>query len=171
MGKRCRFVQPEVVRLFFVDVHKRAYQQLLDATDPKATPEALAAAEAKITEAEEDAHYIDIKKQITAGEQRLMFAGMMRDMTPGEKVVLDPKQVGRTKVSAYLIGWSLTDAEERPVPVSDSAIDNLDPETYAEIVESIDAHEAALDAEREAYRAKNHTGATGSKAISASVAP
>jgi len=167
----CRFIQPEVVRLFLVDVHRRAHQALIDTKEATPTPEALATAEAKIAEADADAHFIDIKKRITAGEQRLMFAGMMRDLTPGEKVVLDPKYVGRTKVSAYVIGWSLVDADGKAVPVSDSAIDNLDPETYAEIVESIDAHEAALDAAREAFRSKNPSGATGSKATSPSVAP
>ena len=111
---RCRFVQPEIVRLPL-----------------------------------SDGDYVDVKKELTAGEQRRMFAGMMRDMTLGEKVTLNPELVGRTKVSAYVIVWSFVDAELKPVPVSDSAIDNLDTETYAELVKAIDAHEAAMEAVKE----------------------
>lgn len=131
---RCRFVQPDIVRLTLTD-----------------------------------GDFVDVKKQLNAGEQRRLFAHMMRDMTPGEKVQLIPEQVGRTKLVEYVIGWSFVDAENKPVPVSESAIDNLDTETYQELIKAIDEHEAAQDAAREAARA-NPTGATGSKAISESVA-
>lgn len=110
---RCRFVQPEIVRLSL-----------------------------------SDGDFIDVKKELTAGEQRRMFAAMMRDMTPGEKVTLNPELVGRTKLTAYVVGWSFVDAEGKPVPVSDSAIDNLDTDSYAEMVKAIDAHEAAQEAEK-----------------------
>lgn len=131
---RCRFVQPDVVRLTL-----------------------------------SDGDFIDVKRQLNAGEQRRLFAHMMRDMTPGEKVTLIPEQVGRTKLEAYIVGWSFADAEGKPVPVSPSAIDNLDTETYAEMVKAIDDHEAVQEQEREA-RKQNPSVAAGSKAISESAA-
>jgi hypothetical protein len=125
---RCRFVQPDIVRLTL-----------------------------------SDGDFVDVKKQLNAGEQRRLFAQMMRDMTPGEKVQLIPEQVGRTKVIAYVIGWSFRDADGKPVPVSESAIDNLDTETYQEIVKAIDDHEAKYDALREQEK-NGRAGANESKA-------
>lgn len=173
---RCRFVQPDVVRLFLVDVHRRALKDLQDPAkqaklklEDRATPEAIANAEAAIRAAEADGAFIDIKRELNAGEQRRLFAHMMRDMTVGDKVTLIPEQVGRTKVIAYLIGWSFVAADGQPVPVSESAIDNLDTETYSEITQAIDAHEEA-EAEKKESARKHPTIATGSKAISESVA-
>lgn len=92
--------------------------------------------------------FIDVKKQLNAGEQRRVFGRMVRDMTPGEKVTLDPEQVGRTKLVEYIVGWSFTGADGQPVPFSESALDNLNTETYAELIKAIDAHETAQEAER-----------------------
>jgi hypothetical protein len=116
-----------------------------------------------------DGDFVDVKKQLNAGEQRRLFAHMMRDLSPGDKVTLIPEQVGRTKLEAYIVGWSFVDADGKPVPVSPSAIDNLDTETYAEMVKAIDDHETQQEKEREARRANPNT-ATGSKATSGSVA-
>jgi hypothetical protein len=131
---RCRFVQPDVVRLSL-----------------------------------SDGDFIDAKRELNAGEQRRVFSRMVRDMTPGEKLTLKADEVGRTKLSEYIVGWSFTDVDGKPVPVSDSAIDNLDTDTYAELVKAIDEHEAAETAKREA-RLKNRASASGSKTISESAA-
>ena len=100
--------------------------------------------------------YIDIKRELNTGEQRRVFARMARDMTPGQLTKLDPAQVSHARVVEYLIGWSFVDAAGKPVPLSESAIDNLTPESYTEIREAIDQHEATLDAARE--QAKNVLG-------------
>jgi hypothetical protein len=92
--------------------------------------------------------WIDVKKRLNTGEQRRVFAKMARDMVPGEKVKLDPEQVGIAKVLEYLIGWSLTDGV-KPVPLSAAAVGNLEVETFNEIREAIEAHEEKQDAIRE----------------------
>ncbi len=63
MGYRCRFVQPEIVRLYLA----------------------------------ENADYIDVKKELTAGEQRHIFSGIVKAMHLGEKTTLDPDQVGKNQ--------------------------------------------------------------------------
>jgi hypothetical protein len=116
-----------------------------------------------------DGDWIDVKKELNAGENRRVFTRIVKTMHFNEKAEVDPDQVGLSKVVEFLVGWSLVDAAGKAVPVSESAINNLDGETYAEIVKAIDAHEAAGEAAREAL--KNGTGdETRSSATSSSVA-
>jgi hypothetical protein len=130
---RCRFVQPDVVRLTL-----------------------------------SDGDWIDVKKELNAGESRKVFTRLVKAMHFNEKAEVDPDQVGLSKVVEFLVGWSLVDAQGKPVPVSEAAINNLDSATYAEVVKVIDAHEAAGDATREAL--KNEKGDENkSLAISSSV--
>lgn len=114
---RCRFVQPEVVRLPL-----------------------------------SDGDWIDVKKELNAGEQRRVFSRLVKEMHFGEKAEVNPEQVGFSKVVEFLVGWSFTDADGKSVPVSEAAISNLDGDTYAEIVKAIDAHEEQLDAARAAEK-------------------
>jgi hypothetical protein len=99
-----------------------------------------------------DHDWIDIKKRLNTGEQRAVFAKMARDITPGEKIALDPLFVGAAKIAAYLLAWSFVDDDGRPVALEPSAIDNLDPDTYREIREAIEAHEEKVDKEIEARK-------------------
>lgn len=119
---RCRFVQPETIRLLI-----------------------------------SDGDFVDVKKELNAGEQRQVFAGMVRDITPGERALVDPAKVGVTKLMAYILGWSFVDADGKPVPFSESGLNALDTETYAEVVAAIDAHEEAV----EKARAMRKNAATG----------
>jgi hypothetical protein len=115
-----------------------------------------------------DGDYIDIKKELNAGETRRVFGRMVKDMRAGESAMLDPEQVGLTRIVEYLVGWSFTDGEGRPVDLSEGAINNLDQDTYREIADAIKAHEEKIDAEREA-RKNGKAGTRPSEAISASV--
>ncbi len=137
MGHRCRFVQPEIVRLYLADQ-------------------------------DGEADYIDVKKELTAGEQRHIFSGIIKEMNLGEKTTLDPDQVGKTKLVEYLVGWSFLGTDGQPEPVSESAIDCLDPDTYKELIDLVDAHEASVI---EARRQKKAPSATASSVISESPAP
>jgi hypothetical protein len=114
-----------------------------------------------------DGDFIDIKKELNAGENRRVFARLVKDMRAGEKITLEPEQVGLTKLVEYLVGWSFTDGTGKPVELSEGAIQSLDQETYAEIVAAIDQHETKIEAER-ADRKKKTTGMHPSEAISAS---
>ena len=107
-----------------------------------------------------DGDFIDVKKELNAGEGRGIYTSLVKEMHFGEKATLDPQQVGLTKILAYIVGWSFVGADSKPVPFSASALNNLDAETYAEIETAIDAHEAAIEkarAERKNGRAGEST--------------
>ncbi len=150
---RCRFVQPAIVRLPLVDVHRRAYQTLVDTTP--VTKDAIAqkakdldTLQATIADAEADGDWIDVKGELNAGEQRHLFSGIVKEMVAGEKVTLDPEQVGLTKLVEYIVGWSFVNTDGRPEPKSEAAIANLDTETFGEISAAIDWHETQIEASR-----------------------
>jgi len=95
-----------------------------------------------------DNDFIDVKRELTAGEQRSIFTTLVKEMKVGEQAMLDPKLVGLTKILAYLVAWSFVDSDGRPVPVSESAVNNLDVDSYSEIEKMIDAHDAAMETAR-----------------------
>jgi hypothetical protein len=111
--------------------------------------------------------WIDVKKELNAGEARRIFATLVKTMNVGEVTTLDPEKVGLTKVVEYVVGWSLLGTDGRPEPVSESAIDGLDQDTYREIVDAVDAHDVACEAIRVA-RKNGQGGETASAAISPS---
>jgi hypothetical protein len=98
--------------------------------------------------------FIDVKRRLNTGEQQDMFAAMAPVHTPGEKLTANSKAVMTAKVLAYLVGWSLTDDGD-PLPMTPEMSDaerlavirSLDPDTFAEIRDAIDAHEQSVDAE------------------------
>lgn len=121
-----------------------------------------------------DGDYLDVKKHLNAGEYRDLIAGMAGTSHFGEKAVVDMKKVGITKVLAYLAGWSLVGLDGKPLPYNLdlpeesrlTTLRSLDRETFSEIVEAIDAHEAKTETERKNVRA----GESASSAISTSAA-
>jgi len=112
-------------------------------------------------------HYIDVKRELNAGEHRKVWAGMVKDgVTPGEVTKLDPERVGLTRLLEYLVGWSFCDAQGHPVPLSEAALLNLQNHVFREVAELVDKHEEA-QAQRVAEEQKKILdGATGLRAIS-----
>ena len=94
-----------------------------------------------------DGDWIEVKRDLTTGEQRTMFAAMRTRGGPGEMPVLDPAMVGSARLLAYVVAWSFRDKQDRPVPVSAGALDQLDTRTSLELREALDAHEAARERE------------------------
>jgi len=112
--------------------------------------------------------WIEVKKELNAGEQRRVFTNLVKTMQAGEKPELNPEQVGKTKILAYVIAWSFTDGAGKAVPFSATALDNVDPDTYAEIMAAVDAHDEAADKARTERKNAPSTPTT-SPAISTSV--
>jgi len=111
-----------------------------------------------------------VRERLTAGEQRAQYARMYQHDAQG-RLVMDPLMLGIGVVLAYLLDWNLRDDAGQLVPIRDlSATDlhqvmnALDPESFAEIREAIEAHEAAMIAARE--EEKKTDGATRSLATS-----
>lgn len=112
-----------------------------------------------------DGDYIVIKKRLSHGERDDMMALMMPSMTPGEKLLIDSKEVRTAKVLTYLIGWSSPTpmSPEIPQAVRRDTLRGLDPDTFDEIDRAIDTHIAAVEKEKNAPG-----GGNGSSAISPS---
>lgn len=161
---RCRFVEDDKVRLFLVDVHRRAYQTRQE--QPATTKDEdiekakdLDALQLSINEAEEDADWIDVRRELNAGEQQDQFGEFVKDMTIGEKIKLDPKRVNLAKLIGYIIGWSFVNADGRPELVDESSIRHLDTETFRELTEAVNWHETQVEVKR-AERKKKRVIAT-----------
>jgi hypothetical protein len=97
--------------------------------------------------------WVDVKKHITAGDQRRMFRRMIHQGARGDEI--DPVMVGPAKLAVYVLDWSITDAEDRPIRIREmteeariSAFDELPPEDFAEILQAVEAHDSAMDALR-----------------------
>lgn len=171
---RCRFVQPEIVRLHLVDVHRRAQQQFIQTEGPKALAgdaEAqqayrtrLAELDSAIAQAEADGDWIDVKGELNAGETRKIFTTLIKEFKAGQTATLDPEQVGATKILQYMLAWSFTDQQGHPVPFSAAALMNLDADTFQEVNAAIDWHDAQVEARRN-ERKNARTPATSSAPI------
>lgn len=101
---------------------------------------------------------LTVKRRLNAGEQRARFARMSLAGVNGALNV-NRLQVGLATITAYLLDWSLTDEENRPVVIRDlseadlaTRLDLLDPDSFNEIREAIEAHEAAMETERAAEK-------------------
>jgi hypothetical protein len=93
-----------------------------------------------------------VKKHLTAGELRGVFAGMMR--ADGEAI--DRVKVGLSKIVGYLLDWSFEDFDGKPIVIRDqpenvvvSALNGIDTDAYRDVLAAIEAHEEATTAERE----------------------
>jgi hypothetical protein len=97
---------------------------------------------------------LTVKRRLNHGEQSAAFARMYLAGVDGQMRV-NPMEVGLQTIVAYLVDWSLTDdngklviIRDQPVETVVAALHALSPEDFAEIRAAIDAHEAAMQAER-----------------------
>ena len=113
-----------------------------------------------------DGEWIEVKRELTAGEQRHAQAGYVKVMQFGEPASLDPELVGKTKILEYITGWSFLGFSGHPEPFSESALDLLDMDTYREIEAAIDAHEGRVSERRIARK-----NAPGGESLSPAISP
>jgi hypothetical protein len=100
--------------------------------------------------------FIELKKRLTHGEREDMSARLMPTLTPGERPQVLTKDVRTVQVLTYLVRWSLRDDDNVPLPMgpelpeSDryAMIRDLDPDTFDEIYDAIQAHERATAQEK-----------------------
>lgn len=96
-----------------------------------------------------DGDWIDVKKELNAGETRAIFTDLVKDFEAGKPATLDAKQVGLTKVLQYLVGWSFVDSQGRGVPISLAALQNLFADDQTEVIDAVEAHDQAIEKLRE----------------------
>lgn len=94
-----------------------------------------------------DGDWIEVKEKLSYGEQqRLSTASLTSiqfggDSKPGEtEVALNMDRYALMRLHVWIVDWSFRDHNDKPVPVSKSAIDNLDPLTAEEINKALDEH-------------------------------
>lgn len=114
-----------------------------------------------------DGDWIDVKKELNAGESRKVFSDLVKDYRHGEKAQIDPEQVGLSQILNYVIAWSFVDAAGKPVPFSVDALKNLSLADYKEVQAAIDAHDEAVD-QAQAAQKKERDGANKSSTTSPS---
>ena len=95
-----------------------------------------------------DGDWLEVKKELNAGEQRRVFTSLVRHMHMDGKAELNPYQVGKTKILAYVVDWSLTDQQGNRAKFSEAALDSIDPASYKEINDAVDKHDEAAEAAR-----------------------
>src|SRR6187431_2629082 len=157
----CPIVRPESVRLYLVDVHKRALDQLMARKRP-ATPEEIDAAKACIATATENADWLDVKKELNSGEYRAMVAAHYKE-GGGELSVDLSRMGGITRVLAYVLGWSFIGLDGQPLPFTEAAVKSFDMGVYSDVVEAVDTHQAESEQRIEA-RKNGQGGGTSSSA-------
>lgn len=113
-----------------------------------------------------DGEWIEIKKRLTAGEQRQVTTAGMKSMnTAGMdresrndaentnvNINIDwTAMMGMARAVMYLTDWSLRDVEsDKPVELTPDAIRALDPDAFTEIDEAIDKHIESMEREKKA---------------------
>jgi len=124
-----------------------------------------------------DGDWLLVRKHLTAGEERDAQARVIKtgSFKQGEKPELDLEHLGISQAVSYLIDWSITDADDKPIRIRDqsyafvaAALRNQTPESLREILDAIQAHDGAMTAEREIQK-KDRGGATVPSQISTSV--
>ena len=123
-----------------------------------------------------EGNWLLVRKHLTAGEERKAGERIIKVGTfkPGAPPDLDMEQVGLAEAYAYLIDWSITDVDDRPVPIRGkpyefvaSALKDMDPEGCKEILVAIDKHDRAMRELRDQEK-KRPVGVSGPSLISTS---
>lgn len=109
-----------------------------------------------------DGDWLLVKKRLSHGDQQEAFANKYITDAFGQRVNL--RRAGMDKVLAYLLDWSLTGLDDKPlaikgqpIEVVESALNLIDPESFTEISAAIDAHELA-EATKRAEQKKTRSG-------------
>ena len=124
----------------------------------------------------EGGEWLLVKKHLTAGESRAAQAKLFRTGSKkvGEALEVDLEQLGVAEAVAYLIDWSITDVEGKPIRIRDqpyefvaAALNAMDTEPMAEILKAISTHAETMARERESEK-KTTGGSTAPSPISTS---
>lgn len=119
--------------------------------------------------------YLIVKQDLTAGEYRELLRASTKplELSAGgsaPKLELDPMAAGQAMVLAYLLDWSFTDPDGRPLVIADqppaqvrSILDSIDSDAYMEVQRAIQQHQNDRTTQVEAE--KKMAGATTSDRI------
>jgi len=105
-------------------------------------------------------NWIEIKKDLTAGEEKRYRSSGLRRMTArtgtdGSDIDIDWQTMAFARVEAYLLDWSARDAKDKPIMIASDkqkrdALEALDPVDFEEIDAAIQNHMTARAEEKKA---------------------
>lgn len=91
-----------------------------------------------------DGDWFITKEKLSYGETQTLAGGALgrpyESEDGGSAFGVDLKRYNVLRMMTWISAWSFCDAKGRQVPVSKSAIENLDPSTAAEINAALDAY-------------------------------
>jgi hypothetical protein len=91
-----------------------------------------------------DGEWVDVKRELTVGEDReFRVAGMKKATVKGD-IEVDFKAISLARVKTYLVGWSAVDHKGKMLPVTSDAIEALAVEDFEAIDAAILAHVDAV---------------------------
>jgi hypothetical protein len=101
-----------------------------------------------------DGQWIDVKKTLTAGEEKAYRSAGFKRVSQRQddnanEVDIDWQAMAFARVDTYLVEWSAKKPDGKDMPLTKSAIRNLDAESFKEIDDAIVAH---IDAVEEAKK-------------------
>lgn len=92
-----------------------------------------------------DGEFVDLKRELNAGEYRDMITAQFKDQVAGEKPMLDLNSFGMTVVTAYVVGWSFIDTDGKPLQFSRDVLRKLDQSTFNELKSVCETHHEACE--------------------------
>lgn len=88
--------------------------------------------------------WIEVREELSIGEERNVFAGAIRGQTTMADGLVrtdyDHQKVTFGMVVSHLTDWSARDEHDKPVPLSEDAIHALEPSVYNAIEKAVNAH-------------------------------
>lgn len=119
-----------------------------------------------------DGDWIEVKRRLNVAERRSITSRAAKGgvSTDSTRVFVDANEMEFAKVEAWVLDWSFVGADEKPVKFSAEAVRALDPNTFAEIIDAIDAHEKAEEAVKNSAGSTATSSSTQASAASTSVA-
>jgi hypothetical protein len=97
-------------------------------------------------------YYVTVKERLSYGEQKLLESASLTSLhynannVEGESEIgLDFHRHAMLRLMTWITDWNLTDHTGKTLPVSKSAIQNLDPAVAEEIIRVLDEHVLALE--------------------------
>lgn len=98
-----------------------------------------------------DGDWIEVKERLTYVENQRLYGGMVRSINTNQDINelgVDVARFNILRLETWIVDWSFRDEHDKPVPVSRSAIENLDPDSAREIDAAIDRHLTDLAAKK-----------------------
>jgi len=108
---------------------------------------------------------LTVKRFLTSAEFRELIRASTKPikMAPGASgdlaLEIDPTESGLATVLAYLVDWTFTDFDGRPLVIRDqpraivrAALDAIDADSYMEVQRAIQAHDTAMRAYADAEK-------------------